>query len=368
MKPRCTSAHVDLGALRANYHEARRLSRGAAVCAVVKADAYGHGALAVSKALEKDDVDFLAVAFIEEALELRAGGIVTPILNFGSSDPANADILVSENISQTVYTADLARALASEASARGTKAKIHVKIDTGMHRQGVAWEDSGRFARFLQGLGGLEVEGVYSHFAESDAEDKNYSLIQIQRFESAIGAMKEAGISPRIAHISNSSAILGLPQARFDMVRSGIILYGLSPDGSCDAPEGFEPVMSLRSRIVNLRDVKTGEGLSYGRTFQAARDTKVALIQVGYADGYPRILSNRAQVLVRGKRAPVAGRICMDQTLLDVTDIPEAELGDEVILFGTRELPAGELSALAETIDYEITCGISQRVPRLYEE
>ena len=366
MKPRPTRAVVDLGALAANCREARRRAGGTVLCAVVKADAYGHGALAVSRALLGEGVGFLAVAFLEEALQLREGGIDSPILILGASHPDNADIIVANRLSQTVYAAELALALDQAARRLGTRAKIHLKIDTGMHRQGIDWEEAGRFGRFLGGLDGIDLEGAYSHFAESDSPDSGFSLLQIDRFDSALRSLAAAGATPRLAHMANSAAVLGLPRARFDMVRPGIILYGLSPSGEPSAPEGFEPVMSLRSEIVSLRKVAAGESLSYGRTFRAGRDSLIALLQVGYADGYPRILSNRAEVLVRGRRCPVAGRVCMDQTLIDVTDLPGVRVGDEALLFGTRDLPAGELSILAGTIDYEMTCGISPRVPRIY--
>ena len=367
MKARPTRAVVDLGSLAANCREARRRAGGTGLCAVVKADAYGHGALDVSRALLGEGVDFLAVAFLEEALELRDGGIDSSILVLGATDPENADIIVAKRLSQTVYTSELALALDRAARRLGVRAKLHLKIDTGMHRQGISWEEAGKFGRFLKALDCIDLEGAYSHFTESDSPDRRFSLLQIDRFDSALRSLAAAVTAPRLAHIANSAAILGLPEARFNMVRPGIILYGLSPAGESSAPEGFEPVMSLRSEIVNLRKVAAGEGLSYGRTFRAERDSLIALLQVGYADGYPRCLSNRAEVLVGGRRAPVVGQICMDQTLVDVTGIPGVRIGDEAILFGTRDLQAGELSILAGTIDYEITCGISQRVPRIYK-
>jgi alanine racemase len=367
VKPRSTRALIDLGVLAANCREARRRAGGTPLCAVVKADAYGHGAVPVARTLQREGIDFLAVAFLEEALELRAAGLDCGILVLGTTAPENADIVVSQRLSQTVYGAELALALDRAGRRLGIKARIHLKLDTGMHRQGLDWKDAGNFGRFLKGLEGIDLEGAYSHFAESDSLDNTYSLMQIDRFTSALGALSAAGSAPRYAHLANSAAILGLPKARFDMVRPGIILYGLSPAGEPSAPAGFEPVMSLHSEIVNLRKLGSGEGLSYGLTFRTRRDSLVALLQVGYADGYPRILSNKAQVLVGGRRAPVLGRICMDQTLIDVTDIPEVAVGDEAILFGTQDLQVGELSVLAETIDYEITCGISQRVPRIYK-
>lgn len=368
MKARSTHALVDLAALRSNYRELRRLAGGLPVCAVVKADAYGHGALRVASALGEEGAEYFAVALLEEALELREAGTTAHILVLGISDVENADLIVKEEISQTVYTAELARALSGAAVRQGRTAHVHLKIDTGMHRQGVDWEEAGGFAGFLADLPGLELEGVYSHFAESESEDSAFTDLQEERFRRAVSAMRVAGAPPRIAHIANSAAIQRRRGMDFGMVRSGILLYGLSPDGSPGIPKGFKPVMSLRTTVVDLQTRPAGESLSYGRTYRLSRDSIVGLLPIGYADGYPRVLSNRAQILVRGRKAPVVGRICMDQTLVDLTEVPDARVGDEVILFGDEALPAGELSALAGTIDYEITCGVSRRVPRLYKE
>ncbi|HEY9053671.1 MAG TPA: alanine racemase, partial [Rectinemataceae bacterium] len=269
--------------------------------------------------------------------------------------------------SQTVASVDLAQALDKAGRESGTRAKVHIKIDTGMHRQGF---DSGELecaAKRLAAMRGICWEGAYSHFAESDAPDKSFSLLQMERFSRALGILGAAGIDVEIAHIANSAAILEIPGSAFDMVRPGIILYGLSPNGS-SSPEGFAPVMSLRARIAAIRAVGEGEGVGYGLTHRVLKPSRLGLLQVGYADGYPRIVSNRAQVFLRGRRIPVVGRICMDQTMIDITDMPEAALGDEAILFGIPQLPASELASLAGTIDYEITCGISPRVPRIYTE
>jgi len=365
---RKAAAYIHAENLKGNFRELRKLAGNAKLCAVIKADAYGHGALAVSKILEREGADYLAVALLEEALELRAAGIGSPILVLGTTDAGNADIVVSRHITQTVFTEDLAGALSASASRLGLPAKIHVKVDTGMHRQGIRVEDAGAFARALISLGGLTVEGAYSHFAEADNPDTSFTMRQLADFHRALGGMKAAGLSPPLRHIANSAGLLHFPEARLDMVRPGILLYGLSPDAAHGLPEGFRPVMRFCASIAALRTIPAGESVSYGRLFTAARTTRLALLQIGYADGYSRLLSNKAHVVVKGKRAPLAGRVCMDQIMIDVTDIPEASVGDEATLFGLPELQAGELARLMGTIDYEVSCGISKRVPRIVEE
>lgn len=243
-----------------------------------------------------------------------------------------------------------------------------MKIDTGMHRQGIAPVEAEAFARKLSSLKGLVIEGVYSHFAEADSPDPRFTLTQLDRFRQALDGLAAAGVKPPIRHIANSAALLSFPEARFDMVRPGILLYGLSPYADQDPPKGFAPVMRLCASIAIIRVLEKGESVSYGRLFTASRKSRIGLLQIGYADGYSRLLSNRAHVIVRGKRAPVAGRICMDQVMIDLTDIPEAEVGDEATLFGTPELPVGELAKLMGTIDYEVVCGVSKRVPRIMKE
>lgn len=368
MVKRKVTAYIHKNNLIHNYNKIKELAQGAKVCAIVKANAYGHGAVAVARTLEALGVDYLAVAFLEEALELRESEIGSPILILGTGDPANASLIVENDLTQTVYTTELAQALSLAARDAGKVARVHVKIDTGMHRQGISVEEVSSFARFLSGLENVDVEGVYSHFAEADSSDKTFSYLQLARFNEAFAAMRQAGVVPRIRHIANSAALLSLPESRLDMVRPGIILYGLSPDGEREPKEGFLPVLQFCASVIGIRTVPAGEGVSYGRTYTTKRVTRVALLQVGYADGYPRSLSNKASVQIRGKLAPVLGRICMDQCLVDVTDIPEAQVGDEATLFGTSELPAGALSSLLGMIDYELTCGISQRVPRVLED
>ncbi|HWR12186.1 MAG TPA: alanine racemase [Rectinemataceae bacterium] len=365
---RKAAAYIHPENLVNNLREIRRLAGSAKVCAVIKADAYGHGAITVSQILDKEGIDYLAVALLEEALELRSAGVASPLLVLGTTDPSNADIIVSQNITQTVFTAELAQALSVSARRLDHLARIHVKIDTGMHRQGIAPEEAESFTRLLASLPGLVIEGVYSHFAEADNPDTSFSMRQLAEFRRALEGMRAVGVRPPIRHISNSAALLHIPEARFDMVRPGILFYGLSPDADPKPPKGFAPVMQLCASIATIRGLEKGESVSYGRLFTARRDSRIALLQIGYADGYSRLLSNKAEVIVRGRKAPIAGRVCMDQIMVDVTDIPDAALGDEATLFGLPELPVGELARLMGTIDYEVTCGISKRVPRITKE
>ena len=365
---RKAAAYIHKQNLVKNLRRLRELAGAAKICAVIKADAYGHGAVAVSQILDREGIDYLAVALLEEALELRTAGIASPLLVLGTTDPANADIIVSQNITQTVFTVELAQALSASALRLGHPARIHVKIDTGMHRQGIAPDEAESFCRGLATMDGLVVEGAYSHFAEADNPDRSFTIHQLLEFDRAVAGMKAGGIYPAIRHIANSAALLHIPEARLDMVRPGILVYGLSPDADPNPPEGLSPVMQLCASIAHISIIEKGESVSYGRLFTATRKSRIALLQIGYADGYSRLLSNRAEVMVRGKKAPVAGRVCMDQVMIDITDIPEAALGDEVTLFGLPGLSAGKLAHLMGSIDYEVTCGISKRVPRITKE
>ncbi len=365
---RKASAYIHKENLENNLRQLRRIAGSSKICAVIKADAYGHGAVMTSRILADAGVDFLAVAYLEEALELREAGIQTPLLVLGTTDPGNADIIIANNVSQTVFTRDLATALSESALRLGKAALVHIKIDTGMHRQGIEPGQAGSFALFLSRLGGITIEGCYSHFTEADNPSSDFSARQIERFKGALEAIKAEGIEPGIKHMANSAALLRIPESRMDMVRPGVLLYGMSPEADHWLPEDFKPVMEFRAAVTSLRDIGEGEGVSYGRIFIAPKPTRIALLQVGYADGYSRHLSNRAAVMIRGRRAQVAGRVCMDQIMVDVTDIPEVKVGDEATLFGLPGLPAGELAEIMGTIDYEVSCGISKRVPRVLIE
>ncbi|MEN6364747.1 MAG: alanine racemase [Rectinema sp.] len=366
LKPRAVYAEIDLDAIQRNLRRVKAMTGGRAVCAVVKADAYGHGALPVSKALVAAGADMLAVAIPEEALELREAGIDAPILVLGHTDPSNAGIAIEYRITHTVYDRPLAVALSDAALRAGKTASVHVKIDTGMNRLGLRPSDSGSYARFLGGLPGLRVEGIYSHFADADVPGSPFAREQFARFREALDAFRREGVDPGIRHIASSGAVLEFPEAYMDMVRTGILLYGLSPSGARESPEGFTPAMRLHAGITLLKTVPAGESVSYGRTYRTSRESRIATLPIGYADGYSRALSNRAFASLHGKRVPVVGRVCMDQCMLDVTDVPEAREGDEVLLFGGPAMPVGEIAGLLGTIDYEVVCMVKKRVPRVY--
>ncbi len=368
MDHRSTTAWINLSAIRSNYRKLSALAGKSAVCPVIKADAYGHGALAVAHALEREGAPYCAVALAKEALELRESGIQMPLLVFGAPDRSWSSIAIRLGCAQTIYTEEHVRILASAARSVGKRAKAHIKVDTGMNRQGLSFAKAKAFAGILADYPEIFIEGVYSHFADADNPDPRFTELQIERFDLALAAFREAGIEPKIRHISNSAGLLFHPRARYDMVRPGILLYGLSPAPGLDLPEGFEPAMALTTSIMHVRDVPAGESISYGRTYTTARRSRIGLLPIGYADGYPRALSNQASVIVRGMRAPVVGRVCMDMTMVDLTGIPGARVGDEVFLFGGRELPVSEISNLLSTIDYEVVCMLSKRVPRVHTD
>ncbi len=370
MQDRWVWAEIDLGAIAHNFREIRKcIHGGAKLCAVVKANGYGHGAIAVAHKAVEAGADYLAVATLPEALELRRAGFMTPILILGLVPPEGAAEIVANDITQAVCTPELAEALSDEAVRRNKTAKVHLKVDTGMGRIGVRPEEAGSFARLLRELPNLEVEGVFSHFALADSRDKSYVRKQLDAFETALRNIKEAGIHPSIRHIAESAAILEIPEAHYDMVRAGIIEYGLWPSDEVTHPIELRQAMRLCARIAYIKTIQPGESVSYGRDFIARRVTRIATLPLGYADGYIRAYgSGNAFVEIRGKRAPLAGRVCMDQVMVDVTDLPEAREGDEVTLFGSPTLTADEAAKWLHTINYEITCMVSGRVPRKYIE
>lgn len=367
---RPTATYIDLDALAFNFHSSKQfIGDEVGYMAVVKADAYGHGAVECALRLEKEGVDWFGVAIPEEGVELRRAGVTRPILCLGSFWPGQESLIVEHDLTPVIFSLDTARRL-SEFSV-DKSVDIHVKIDTGMGRVGVRWPDAGEFARGLKQFSNLSVIGIMSHLASADEPAQDvFTGTQIGRFDDAIGAFEEAGHSPRIVDIANSPGSIRCRESRHGMVRLGGALYGLLSDilpGSADGPE-LRPVMSLRSRIAHIKDVPAGEGLGYGRTFITTRDSRIALVPIGYADGYPRAMSNAGRAVVNAAFAPVVGRVSMDWTLLDVTDIDTA-VGDEVFLIGGDgdvRVTAADLARELGTIGYEITCGISPRVPRVY--
>lgn len=366
---RPTWAEVDLDALASNFRVVRRhVSAGVKVLAVVKADAYGHGAAECARRLEAEGADWFGVASPEEGVELRRAGVARPVLTFGGFWEGQADACIGERLTPAVYRLDMAAALDEAARAAGVVADLHVKIDTGMGRLGVGHEAAAEFAAKLAGLKNVRLDGLLTHFAVADEPERLcFTDDQVKRFRAAVEAFRAHGHRPAHEHMANSAATFAHPQTWGNMVRPGGVLYGLwrdvLPAGSADP--GLRPVMSVRSRVTLLKRVRAGETLGYGCTFEASRDTLVATLPVGYHDGYARALSNRGRVVVRGSDAPVAGRVSMDLTLVDVTDVAGVQVGDVVTLLGTDgdfAVAAEDLARTAGTISYEITCGV-KRMP-----
>jgi len=360
-------AEIDLSAIAHNVEQIRRAtSSNAKVCAVVKADGYGHGATAVARIALQSGADLLAVAIVNEAVELRVAGFQVPILVLGYTPTCQVDSVVKNDITQTIFSMELARALSVAAVSAGKRAKVHIKIDTGMARIGVCPSDAGQFAAAVAALPGIEIEGVYSHFATSDSDDKGFTYEQFHRFMEGVEYIKAQGIQIPIRHIANSAALLELPEMHLDMVRPGIILYGLWPSAEVKQNLVLKPAMKLKAQVGFVKDVVPKSSISYGRTYFTAQNSRIATLPVGYADGWSRLLANKAEVLVRGQRAPVVGRVCMDQCMVDVSHIPKVGVGDEVLLFGGSQLPVEEIAEKMGTINYEMVCMIGKRVPRYY--
>lgn len=358
---------VNLDAVAHNVQTAKKnLLPATKLCAVVKADAYGHGAVRVAQEAARNGADFLAVALLQEAVRLRDAGIDTPILVLGAMLPEVADIVVRYDISHAVFDEERLYALNAAALRQHTKAKIHIKVDTGMHRIGVHVRDAGRFAKLASTLPGIEIEGVFSHFATADADDKHYAAFQFARFQEALRLIEAEEIHIPLRHIANSAALTELQEYQLDMVRQGITLYGLHPAHMSECYKDFEPVMKVKTKVCFVKTLAAGETIGYGRTYTLNRPSVIATVPIGYADGVSRRLSNKGYMLVGGEHAPIIGKVCMDQIMLDVTDIPDVKVGDEVTVFGGRELPMELVADWSDTICYEIICNVSPRVPREY--
>lgn len=373
---RPTFAEIDLGALKHNFNLIRSsIPRRTEILAVVKADAYGHGFMDISRELENLGVNAFGVAFLAEGIQLRKSGIDKPILLLGGVYPGQERKCIGYNISSAVFSLEQARAL-NQAAVAGKlfrKAQLHLKIDTGMGRLGVPYSDVPQFLAELKKLPMVSLEGIFSHFASADELDESgqyFTRLQAERFNWAVAEVRKAGFSPRYIHIANSAASLLREIPGCNLIRPGITLYGALPSSDFQGKLEMQPVMCLKSRVAMLKWVEAGTTISYARRFTAGARTLIASVPVGYADGYPRTLTNRGEALIRGRRAKVAGTVCMDWIMLDVTNIPDVTIGDEVVLMGPdacgNRIQAEELAEWAGTIPYEIFCGISKRVPRVY--
>jgi len=364
---RPTWAEIDLGAVGHNARHFKSLLRPPTrLCAVVKAEGYGHGAAQSARAALAAGADQLAVAVLDEALFLREAGFTEPILIMGHTPQAAAPLVVANRLTQTIWDMEQGRALAAAAASLGVQARVHLKIDTGMGRLGVSPDEAGPLAAALGRLPGLDLEGAYTHFAQADARDKTSALKQFAAFEKALLAIRGQGVTLTLRHAANSAAALELPQTHLDMVRIGISLYGLAPSEECGGSAPLRPAMRFKTRVVFLKDVPAGTPLSYGGEYVTPGPARIATLPVGYADGWTRMLTGKAEVVVRGRRAKVVGRICMDQCLADVTLVEGLKTGDEVLLFGGPELPVEEVAARLGTINYEVVSMVGRRVPRIY--
>jgi alanine racemase len=360
-------AEVNLDAIQHNVQVAKKsIKPTTKLCAVVKADAYGHGAVQVAQAADRAGANFFAVALPQEGILLRDAGIEKPILVLGLLAPKVADLVVKYNLSYAVFDEERLMALNEAALANHAKAKIHLAVDTGMHRIGMHVGAAGAFAEKAAKLPGIKIEGMFSHFATADESNKDFAAYQFNRFQEAARRIEAKGIHIPIKHIANSAAIAELPQYQMDMVRQGVTLYGMRPANIVKPYKNYRPAMVVKATVGFVKTLPAGAGIGYGQTFVTAKPSVIATVPIGYADGLNRALSNNGYMIIRGKHAPIVGRICMDQVMLDVTGIPDVKIGDEVTVFGGEELPFETVAKWQKTICYEITCALSPRLPRIY--
>ncbi len=366
-----TWASIDLDALAYNCrHLQERMGPGARMLGVVKADAYGHGAVQSARVLEEMGCAYLAVSNIDEARELRLGGVGLPVLQLGATPADQSAAILANGVTQAVYSESSARGFSREALRAGGAMRVHIKLDTGMSRLGFQCDEA-HFEGSLEaidrvcGLPGLEVEGIFTHFAvsdETDASSRAYTLLQYERFQRMIRRLEERGRTFAIRHCANSGATANYPQFACDMFRPGLLTYGA---GEAAERLGLKPVMTLKSTVGAVSRYEPDTFVSYGRAFCTRRETRLGVLPIGYADGLPRSLSNKWQVWTPSGRAPIAGRICMDMCMIDLTDLPQVGEGDEVEVYGAHA-SVGEAAGLAGMIPYELLCAVSKRVPRLY--
>ena len=364
-------AEIDLSAIAHNLHQIKQLvAPDVMIMAIVKANGYGHGAVEVSKKLLSSGANWLGVASPEEGIALRQAGIIAPILVLGAFLPGQQEAMIKYNLTPTICHEHAAQVLSQAAQLCGKKISVHIKVDTGMGRLGFLPEQVIPVLKRIKEYPGLIVQGLFSHLATADEEDRRYTLMQIERFRSIVSKLEEIQLLPPILHMANSAGILNYPESHWNMVRPGVVLYGMSPlIGPLPSRIKLKPALSLKTAIISVKRVPAGTAVSYGRTYHTSRETTLAVIPIGYADGYSRLLSDKAEVLFKGWRCPVVGRICMDQCVIELGDLP-AQIGDEVTIIGRdghQEITVNELAVKLGTINYEITCAISERVPRIYK-
>ena len=366
------TAEIDLDAVAYNIRNIReRVNKNSKIMGIVKADAYGHGAVEVSKVLLYNGADWLGVAMIDEAIQLRQNNIMVPILILGYTLETKIDDVVRYDIIQTVFSYDMAKLVSDAAVKQNKIAKIHIKVDTGMGRIGfMPDENIGEEVLKISKLPNIEINGIFTHFSTSDETDKSFTRLQIERFKYAIDEIEKRGINLPVKHCANSAAIMDFDDLGFNMVRAGVILYGMYPSDDVKKENlSLKPVMSIKTHISYVKNVGVGVPLSYGRTYYTDKESVIATVPVGYADGYIRRMQKGGRVIVNGHYAPIVGRVCMDQFMIDVTDIPDVKPGDDVILMGSDgniSITADEIAKVLDTINYEVVCMIGKRVPREY--
>lgn len=372
-----TWVDIDLDAARHNFELIKSKAGKAAIMCIVKADAYGHGVEQMALEYQRLGADWFGVSNIEEAMELRRYGIVRDILILGYTPPRETALLCAHNITQAIFSEQYAKSMSEAAERAGVTLKGHIKADTGMARIGFncrgEYDAEGQIeaCKRVCALPSLEINGIFTHFAVADnGEDgREFTQLQFNNFMNLISGLENSGIKLRWRHCCNSAGMLEYPEMHLDMVRPGIILYGLSPSTVLQGKYDLHPVMQLRSVVSMVKKLEKGATVSYGRTFTAERDMIIATVPIGYADGYPRVLSGRQELIVRGKRAPIIGRVCMDQLMLDITEIPDVREGDTVTAFGTdggSTILVDELAEKLDTVNYELVCRMARRVPRIY--
>ncbi len=361
MRP--TWAEIDIDSLKYNFLQVKRIAgKDVGIISMVKADAYGHGALTVSRALIESGSDMLGVATVEEGLELRESGINPEIILLGGVQPDETESVVKNDLTPSLFSLSSAETLNKYAEKIGTKVKYHLKADTGMSRLGVGVEEICGFLNELSGFKNLEMEGVFTHFANADKDASDFTSKQISVFKAILSLINQASFYPKYVHLANSAGIQRFPESHMNLVRPGIMLYGSGRIGDHD----LKPVMRLKTRIIQIKNLPSGTPVSYGGSFVTRRPTIIATLPIGYADGYMRRLSNRALVSINGLTARVVGAVCMDLSMIDITGVPGVKVGDEVVLFGDDRVSIEDVAGWAETISYEVLSITGKRVPRVY--
>ena len=370
MDSQSTWAEIDLGALVHNFKEVKKkVGPDVGVMAIVKAQGYGHGMVQVSRPLEKEGVNYFGVTSPSEAFSLRKEGIKSSILILGPTMLEEIEKIIKKDITQTICTKEMALVLQGECKKLKKRFKVHIEVDTGMGRTGVPYQRALKLVKEVAKIPELEVEGIFTHFSTADEENKSFTKEQIKRFKEVLEKLEGEGIDIPLRHAANSAGVLNFPESYFNMVRPGLALYGIYPSEYVSRSLDLHPVMSLRSKVIYLKRVKKGATISYGKTYVTGTDTTIAILPIGYEDGYNRLLSNKGEVIIKGKRVRIAGRVCMDQTILDVGEVPGVKVGDEVVLIGKQgkeKVSVEEITKRVNTVPHEVVCRIAERVLRIY--